>query len=168
MFRKKSMNQKIQKWLFLTALIVLIQGCQKDDICPEGTETTPLLVIAFYDAEDPSRLKAVQNLVVQAEGEDVLLGPTTTNTISIPLRTTKSITEYRLVANSGMSTENEDRISFSYDPAPQYLNRACGYKVNFKNMDANTLQDVENWIISEIIVQENVENETEAHISITH
>lgn len=161
------MNQ-IQKWLFLTAFIFMAQGCQKDDICPEGTETTPLLVIEFYDAEDPSRLKAVQNLVVRAAGEEIFLGPVTTNSISIPLRTNENVTEYSFISNNGGNTENEDVISFSYDPAPRYLNRACGYKVEFTNIDANTLQDEDNWIISEIIIQENVENETEAHISITH
>ncbi len=160
--------KQVQKWLFLAVFIFLAQGCQKDDICPEGTETTPLLIIEFYDAEDPSRLKAVPNLVVQAAGEEIFLGPTTTNSIRIPLRTTEAVTEYQLVFDSGGSSENEDRISFSYDPAPRYLNRACGYVVHFKNIDANTLQDEDNWIISEIILQENIENETEAHISITH
>lgn len=158
----------IKKWLFLAAFIFVAQGCQKDDICPEGTETTPLLVIEFYDAEDPSQLKAVQNLLVQADGEEVFLGPETVNKITIPLKTNEGVTEYRFIRNSGRSTENEDRISFSYDPAPEYLNRACGFKVNFENIDANTLPDEDNWIVSEVILQENVENETEAHISITH
>ena len=161
------MNQ-IQKWLFLAGFIFVAQGCQKDDICPQDTETTPLLVIEFHDAADPSQLKAVQNLVVRAAGEDIFLGPETVNTISIPLRTNENVTEYSFIFNSGASTENEDRISFSYDPAPEYLNRACGYKVNFTNIDANTLQDDDNWIVSEVILQENVENESEAHISITH
>ncbi len=159
---------RIQKWLFLAVFIVAAQGCQKDDICPEGSETTPLLVIEFYDVADPSQLKAVPNLVVQADGEEIFSGPETVNTISIPLRTNENVTEYRFIRNSGRDTENEDRISFSYDPAPEYLNRACGYKVNFENIDANTLPDDDNWIVSEVILQENVENETEAHISITH
>lgn len=159
---------KIQKWLFLAGFIIMAQGCQKDDICPEGTETTPLLVIEFYDAQDPSRLKAVQNLLVKASGEEIYSGPATANTIRIPLKTNDNVTEYSFTANSGSSSANEDVISFTYDPSPQYLNRACGYKVNFKNLDANTLQDDNNWIVSEIVLQENVENETEAHISITH
>lgn len=161
------MNQ-IKNWLILAAFSVVVLGCQKDDICPEGTETTPLLFIEFYDAEDPSRLKAVQNLTVRAAGKEIFLGPVTTNNIKIPLRTNENVTEYSFIANSGGSSENEDKISFTYDPAPRYLNRACGYKVEFTNIDANTLRDEDNWIISEIIVQENVENETEAHISITH
>lgn len=162
------MNQ-IKKWLFIAGFGVLSLGCQKDDICPEGTETTPLLVIEFYDQEDPSRLKAVQNLVVRASsGESVFLGPVTTNSISIPLKTNESVTEYIFTANNNSSAENEDIISFSYDPQTQYLNRACGFKVNFMNIDANTLQDENNWIVSEIILHQNVENETTAHISITH
>ena len=161
------MNQ-IQKWLFLAVFSALALGCQKDDICPEGTETTPLLVIEFYDVEDPSRLKAVQNLVVKAAGKEVFLGPVTTNTISIPLKTDEGVTEYSFTANNNSSSENEDLINFSYDPQTEYLNRACGFKVNFTNIDVNTQQDEDNWILSEIVLQENVENETEAHISIIH
>jgi len=161
------MNQ-IQKWLFLAVFSALALGCQKDDICPEGTETTPLLVIEFYDVEDPSRLKAVQNLVVKAAGKEVFLGPVTTNSISIPLKTDEGVTEYSFTANNNSSSENEDLINFSYDPQTEYLNRACGFKVNFTNIDVNTQQDEDNWILSEIVLQENVENETEAHISIIH
>ena len=35
--------------LFLTTLLI---GCEKDDICPEDTSTTPRLIIRFYDIED--------------------------------------------------------------------------------------------------------------------
>ncbi|WP_051205326.1 DUF6452 family protein [Salinimicrobium xinjiangense] len=161
--------RKFQKWLFSGIFIFLSLSCQKDDICPEGTETTPLLIIQFYDPEDPTRLKAVQNLTVRASGmEENYLGPVTTNEISIPLRTDANSTEYIFTYNSGSDQENEDLVSFSYSPNPQYINRACGYKINYTNLDVGIQQDDQNWILSEIILQENVENETEAHISFTH
>lgn len=147
---------------------ILLFGCQKDDICPEGTETTPLLVIEFYDVQDPSRLKAVQNLVVQATGEDIYLGPETTNRIEIPLKTAENVTEYQFTSSDQSGSENTDVIRFSYDPSPQYLNRACGYKVNYENIDAGTVPDENNWINSEVVLQENIENEAEVHIAITH
>lgn len=168
MFRKKDMKH-IQKWLFLGGLIILIQGCQKDDICPAGTATTPLLVIEFYDSEDPTRLKAVPDLVVRASGmEEILLGPQTTNSISIPLRTDGNFTEYTFTYNGGEEDENEDVVTVRYSPNPEYINRACGFRINYSNIDVSVNGDGDNWILSSIILQENIENETEAHISFTH
>jgi hypothetical protein len=159
----------IQKWLFSLLFLALLSGCQKDDICPEGTATTPLLIIEFIDSEDPTRLKAVQNLEVRAVGmEESYLGPVTTNEISIPLRTDQNSTEYIFTFNSGSDEENEDRVTFSYDPDPEYINRACAYRINYTSLDVVVHGDDNNWILSEIILQENVENETEAHISFTH
>ncbi len=160
---------RFQKWLFLGGFFVLTLGCQRDDICPEGTETTPLLVIEFYDPLDPTRLKAVSNLTVRASGkEEVLLGPETVNTISIPLKTNENFTEYIFTTNSNSDEENEDIVSFTYSPDPEYLNRACGYKINYNGLDVAVNADEDNWIISETIIQESVENETEAHIYFTH
>lgn len=158
----------IQKWLFLGVVFTVMQGCQKDDICPEGTATTPLLVIEFYDREDITRLKAVRNLTIQASGmEEPLLDPETTNSISIPLRTNENSTEYIFTYNSG-DEENRDTVSFSYSPNPEYINRACGYRINYNNLDVAVHDDEDNWIISALILQENIEDETEAHISFTH
>lgn len=161
--------KQFQRCLFLTVFFFIILGCQKDDICPPGTETTPQLVIEFYDATDPSRLKAVQNLVVRATGQEQnLLGPITTNTITIPLRTDQNFTEYSFKASSAGEQQNEDLITFSYTPTPEYLNRACGYKINFTDLGVTSHNDSSNWIFSEVVLQENLENEAQAHIAITH
>lgn len=160
---------RFQKWFFLAGFFLILLGCQRDDICPEGTETTPLLVIEFYDPLDPTRLKAVPNLMVRASGkEEILLGPSTVNTISIPLRTGENFTEYVFTTNANSEEENEDIITFTYSPDPEYLNRACGYKINYNNLDVSVHDDENNWILSETIIQESVENETEAHIYLTH
>ncbi|WP_051286414.1 DUF6452 family protein [Salinimicrobium terrae] len=160
---------RFQKWLFLVGFIFLAFGCQRDDICPEGTETTPLLVIEFYDPLDPTRLKAVPNLMIRASGkEDILMGPETVNTISVPLRTNENFTEYIFTTNTNSDEENEDVVSFTYSPDPEYLNRACGYKVNYNSLDVAVNEDNNNWILSETIIQESIENETEAHIYFTH
>lgn len=160
---------RFQKWLFLAGFIFLSHGCQRDDICPEGTETTPLLVIEFYDPLDPTRLKAVPNLTVRASGkEEVFVGPVTVNSISIPLRTDENFTEYILTYDSGGDDENEDIVSFTYSPDPEYLNRACGYKINFNSLDAAVHGDGDNWILTETVIQESVVNDTEAHIYFTH
>ena len=35
--------------LILIVSIIFLTSCEKDDICPESTQTTPRLVITFYD-----------------------------------------------------------------------------------------------------------------------
>ena len=161
--------KQFQKCFFLAALFFVFWGCQKDDICPPGTETTPNLVIEFYDATDPSRLKAVENLVVRAtDREDILLGPVTTNTVTIPLKTNENFTEYSFMIEAGGEGENEDIITFTYAPTLEYINRACGYRVEFLDIGVTAHNDDNNWIFSEVILQENIENEAEAHIAITH
>ncbi|NJY63725.1 hypothetical protein HC174_13325 [Salinimicrobium sp. CDJ15-81-2] len=159
----------IQKWLFLGVFFFLLMGCQKDDICPAGTATTPLLVIEFYDSQDPTGLKAVQDLVVQASGmEEIYFGPETTNSISIPLRTDQNFTDYTFTYNSDGEDENEDIVTFRYSPNPEYINRACGFRINYSNIDVSVQGEDNNWILSTLILQQNIENETEAHISFTH
>jgi hypothetical protein len=168
MFRTSKLK-RAQKWLFSAVILLLFAGCQKDDICPQGTETTPMLVIEFYDAADPSSLKAVSNLVVIASGkEERFFGPTTANTVSIPLKTDETFTEYRFILANGSPNENEDIVTFTYTPTPVYLNRACGFKIAYENLDVTVTSDEDNWILGEIVLQENVENETAAHISFTH
>lgn len=155
--------------LFLLSLFPIFSGCQKDDICPAGSETTPRLVIEFYDTEDPTTLKAVEDLVIIAEGmEDPYLGPAITNSVEIPLRTTEGTTTYSFISNSGTAEENEDVVTFSYNPAPEYLNRACGYKINFNNLVVSIHPDEDNWLQSAILLEQNIENEAAAHLTFTH
>ena len=37
--------------------IITLQNCERDDICAEGTTTTPRLLIEFYDASNPDDFK---------------------------------------------------------------------------------------------------------------
>lgn len=160
----------LKRFLPVLYLLFLLPGCQRDDICPEDIEVTPLLIVEFYDREDPSRLKAVPNLLVYATNqEDTLFGPQNVNRIEIPLRTDQNTTEYRFVRNSGTASKNQDIITFFYNPSPEYINRACGFVVNYLGMEASIADDENNWIIRESVQQTNVENETEeAHIFLMH
>src|SRR5690606_23270464 len=149
---------------------LLFSGCQKDDICPEGTETTPLVQIEFFNAEDSEVLKVVPGLtIIEVETNDTLFGPETTNHVNIPLRTTQSYTEYRFIANGDTDEANEDLVRFDYLPTPDYINRACGCKINFLDLSLNRRAEEQRWIISDFIVIDDIENEAETHhISFTH
>ncbi|MBC8754810.1 hypothetical protein H2O64_09020 [Kordia sp. YSTF-M3] len=145
---------------------ILSFSCEKDDICPEGTLTTPLLVIEFFDADihiatGEDVLKNVTGLWVEAvdptmevvviDGVDVMVivdpiqsDAQTVNTVSIPLRTQQNSTEYRFISgyeedDMGVQTAgNEDIITFNYEAQEIFLSRACGYIVNYTLEDDPT------------------------------
>jgi len=161
--------------MFVVAWATLLSfSCEKDDICAEGTITTPLLVIEFFDAANTSGedvLKNVTNLwveavnpnteVVQVEGVDVTVivdpiqtSPQTVNTISIPLRTQEGSTEYRFIADYELDENNnqlgnEDILTFNYETQEIFLSRACGYYTNYTLNVSNGVEvtpDTDNWI----------------------
>ena len=47
---------------FIYLFLIVILSCEKDDICPETTQTTPRLVIEFYDLTNPDVLLQVPGL----------------------------------------------------------------------------------------------------------
>ena len=61
----------MKKIVFITLSLLLavsFWNCEKDDICAEGTPTTPRVIIEFYDAANPTVLKNVTNLRVEEFG----------------------------------------------------------------------------------------------------
>ena len=180
--------------LITTAFLSL--SCEKDDICVEGTITTPLLVIEFFDAANTSgeeTTKNVTNLWVEAvdpnteiiDGVTFIVDPIqttaeTTNTVSIPLRTQEGTTEYKFISgyeedDTGMQTAgNEDILTFNYETQEIFLSRACGYITNYTlnvSDGAVVTPDTDNWINTATGIQIseiNVQNETVTHVKIFH
>ena len=77
--------------LILIVSIIFLTGCEKDDICPESTQTTPRLVITFYDIDNTQERKNVESLAVYAVRDNELvliedISGITTDSIAIPLR----------------------------------------------------------------------------------
>lgn len=170
------MKRYTYKFLLICFLIASV-GCQRDDICPESTETTPLLIIRFYDVENPDELQAPQNLRVRSVGNDTtaVYNRYSQDSIAIPLRTDQDITEYIFTLNTPAAPEegeepeepgNSDAISFSYGREEEYLNRACAFKVNYVGLKIDVENDDDNWIQDIQIERANVEDQTQAHVSI--
>lgn len=162
--------------LGLTGLL-FITACQRDDICPESTQTTSLLVIRFYDAQNRETPQAPINLRVREVGRDTSwIERKNLDSIAIPLRTNTDETLYEFTLNAQENDSidenqsiptNTDILRFSYAREQEYINRACSYKVNFIDLQVqqDTLEDGP-WISDFIIEKTTVEDETSAHISI--
>lgn len=159
-------------------LIVFIFACEKDDICADGTPTTPRLIVKFYDATLPDETKTVANLAVYGlndQNEPVFFDNiANTDSLAVPLRTDANVTQ--LVFHKDITDLNDllvgnpDNLDISYNREDQYVSRACGYKAIFELLSTNLTTDVDNWILNIEINTDNstVENEQEAHIKVFH
>ncbi|MFN2261353.1 MAG: DUF6452 family protein [Psychroflexus sp.] len=157
--------------IFLFVCITnLFWSCERDDICPLGTSTTPRLIIEFFDVTEPETNKAVPNLQVVADGQENGRLFENASEIAIPLRTSDDQTAFNFTINS-QSEDNgvTNRVIFNYSTEEIYINRACGYKVQFFGLQTTiaTEEDPENQWISNISIEETqIEDELETHVYI--
>lgn len=145
---------------FLATLILftLFTSCVKDDFCIDPT--TPNLVIAFYDYNNPDNLKTTTNLTVWAEGKEELYTNGSLDSILIQLDPGNDFTVYHL------SLDNvEDEITVTYTRKKVFVSRSCGFKYNFENLEVPFTTN--NWIIDTQVTNHTVEDETE-HIKILY
>jgi hypothetical protein len=166
--------------IFLFTIGAII-SCERDDICPAATPTTPKLIVQFYDRVDTETIKFVPQIRVQGvNNNNVLEGYNAVNVqkLELPLRTDTTATQYRLRRNYSNNNNgtpddpsddfpngNEDIITIKYITEQVFVSRACGYKTIFKNVTLTIEPDSDNWIASRQSVTDNqsVEDETTAH-----
>lgn len=154
----------------------LIQSsCERDDLCAETTPVTPLLIIRFFDADNPTTLKAPNNLAIIALESSQPTEPfltTSSDSIAIPLRTNANLTSFSFTLNSDENDteqENIDVLSFSYTTEEEFVSEACGFRVIYEDLqNGNAPQDDGPWIQNIDIENTTVNDQIEAHISIFH
>ena len=167
------MNRIVILVLLFTASFT---GCEKDDICAETTPTTPRLIIDFYDFTNPTLTKHVTNLGVIGEGVETVILFNGVSKIQIPLDLTKDISKYQFILNYGNSDPifiNTDNLQFDYTRNNVFVSRACGYKTlftlsptsPFTQTDATTPDGL--WMKNITVLQSNINNEDETHLSIS-
>lgn len=158
--------------ILITGLTLLLSSCERDDICAETTPVTPLLVIEFFDIDNPIEPKIPTGLIVVENGETVGLSFDAA-TISIPLRTNVDQTDFLFVLNAGSEEledpENVDGLSFNYTRTEEYISKACGFRVTYNALDPTRIaQDDGFWIDDIQVINPTIEDETSAHIRILH
>jgi len=162
----------IKKIVLFVITLFIVNSCTKDDICSEGTPTTPFLIITFKNFNNPLFSKSVTNLTVSniIENDTThIVKSTTIDSIAIPLRTGLDFTDYLFVQNDqDESPGNTDGVTFSYIREDVYINRACAYKTIYNFLSADREVDTNNWIQEIIVNKFIVENEEETHVTIYH
>ncbi|MCP9200766.1 DUF6452 family protein [Gramella sp. GC03-9] len=175
-----------KNFLLLLFCLLGLMGCQRDDICPESTATTPLLIIRFYENVEPFEATAPQNLSIREEGNEeyatvrnqtgnvIRYFRYTQDSLAIPLRTDNDVTDYEFTVNTPQASEEEpvdpgntDILRFSYGRQEEYINRACAYKVNYVGLKVELEEGEDgNWIEEIQIENANIDDQNQAHVSI--
>lgn len=149
-----------------------IFNCEKDDICEEGTPTTPRLIVEFYDNNNPTVKKTVTNLAVVGENMTDSLKFNGVSKIEVPLKTITNTSNFSFVfdsENSNTTLINNDNVEVNYLRNDVFISRACGYKTVFELDSTNGMKfipDSNNWIKEIAIQNPNILNENEVHVKI--
>lgn len=162
----------IKKLVLLLFVSLVLNSCTKDDICSEGTPTTPLLIIKFKNYDNPLFSKTVNNLTVTTivDNDTIhLYRFQTIDSIAIPLNTGEDFTDYLFVKDDeNENSGNTDKINFNYQRESVYINRACSFKAIYTFLSADREIDSDNWIDEITVNKLIIENEEETHVTIFH
>ncbi len=164
------MKKHFLYFILIISSIIGSSSCERDDICID--DTTPNFVLRFYDTDDPTDFKTVNQLSVKSDATEIAgdsLVFTSLDSIGIPVNVTTNMTQYVVTINSNdITTLNRDTITINYMPQEIFVGRACGFKSVFNNVTYTITNDSDNWIKSFEIVTETIADETNAHIKIFH
>lgn len=166
----------MKKIIYFLLALIGFSSCEKDDICDSNTDTTPRLVIEFYDnlTAVPTR-KNIVNLGIIAPELTTGIGYTGVSKIYVPLKIGADTTIFNFIQNGSNAVatdDNVDVLTFNYSRKTLYVSRACGYKTNFilNNINPIVLADGPSndgfWIQSIQIVKSEIENEKDIHVKI--
>ena len=146
--------------LLLGLILVVITSCEKDDYCIKNP-VTPHLVLRFYDDSNKEALKSVDELYVWAAGKDSLFSGVQTDSIYIPLNSTKTETIYYFSNGTSVNT-----FTISYTPEEEYVSRYCGYKMIYQgvNFTSNTTW-IKNFTPTTLTT---ITSDNAAHVQIYH
>ena len=165
----------MKKNLFLIiGILFLLTSCQHNDICTENQPSTPRLVIKFYDYDFPTHLKAVEDFnAKEINSTDFYFENNKNDTIvQIPLQTSENQTIYEFVIHKDQEEEEEksQQIKFNYNTEEIYINRPCGFKNTFDNLEAELIEEnTDHWIKEIEIPHENtIDDENTTHLYIYH
>ncbi len=157
---KKFTTKFIISFFFL--ILSVISACQKDDICTAGT--TPDLQIKFFAYNDTVE-KPVDTLyvIVLPLQDTIINGRNDMINLSLALNVNADTTNFVL-----SSVHNNDTITFRYIRERIFVSKACGYKINFHDLNVDLQQDNDNWIKQIDILNHDIITDTVVHVQIYH
>lgn len=160
--------------IILPLLLISLLSCEKDDICVEGD--TPLMVLRFYDQQNPGEPKTVTDLRVIGIGRNATLNTfadrADLDSIALPLDPAASRSGFIMISNSaeenGVETGNLDTLYIDYQVREEFVSRACGFVARFENLSFELAGGADPWIQEVEILRDEVTDQTSAHVKIYH
>ena len=159
---------KIWVSLCLLVLVLGLSSCQRDDLCGENFQVTPRLNIEFYDFTEPEELKSYSNLVLINDRIADTIAFDGGNSISIPLATGADQTTFRLIKNVGTEEPQEDTLKFTYSRRNNFVNRPCGFKQEYIDLQAQVLDNDNRWIENTNVRKSVIRSDENIHLFIFH
>ena len=150
---------------FIVTMFVLLfsfLSCEKDDVCL--SPMTPKLVFRLYDNVQIDDLKEAEHLyIIALPDNDTVYKDVQTDSIAISLDVNQDAAKYIFVKDN-----NNDTVLCTYQRKNIFVSKACGYKTNFYQLDVEKVVDADNWILNLNVENQEVTNDTLAHVKIYH
>ena len=145
---------------FIFLLLIVFLGCEKDDICIEGSENTSRITIGFIDYETKG-VKDISLNSIRGIGLDSIIEIKSEGNLKLPLKANSNKTKYLLEYN-----ETFDTLVISHHTFHKYLNRSCGYIANFIVKSDTEISKNSGWIKEVSIENDSIFNEEKTNILI--
>ena len=152
------MIKRYHNILFL--LVIIILGCEKDDICIEGSENTSRITIGFIDFESKSS-KGINLNTIRGIGIDSIIEDFNGDKLKLPLMVNSNKTKYVFEYS-----ETLDTLILHHQTIHKYLNRSCGYISNFIVKSDTEISKNHGWIKEVSIENDSIFNEEKTNILI--
>ncbi len=149
------------KHLRFLVLTLIFLGCEKDDICIEGSENTNRITIGFINNESKNLTGINLSFIKAIDNDSVLSESFSGSELKLPLMVNSNQTKYILELN-----KVKDTLIVFHQTSHLYLNRSCGFKSNFLIKSDTEILKESGWIREISIVQDSIFNEEKTNIHI--
>ena len=141
-------------------MLTITIGCEKDDICIEGSENTNRITIGFIDYENKNEIGISLNSI-KGVGLDSIIEGFSGNNLKLPLMVNSNRTRYIFEHN-----ETLDTVNIHHKTIHKYLNRSCGFISNFIIKSDTEISKNHGWIREVSILNDSIFNEEKTNILI--
>ena len=149
------------KHLRFLVLTLIFLGCEKDDICIEGSENTNRITIGFINNESKNLTGINLSFIKGINNDSVLSESFSGDELKLPLMVNSNETKYILEQNN-----IKDTLIIFHQTDHLYLNRSCGFKANFLIQSDTKITKNSGWIREVSIEQDSIFNEEKTNIFI--
>ena len=149
------------KHLRFLVLTLIFLGCEKDDICIEGSENTNRITIGFINNESKNLTGINLSFIKGINNDSILSESFSGSELKLPLMVNSNETKYILELN-----KIKDTLIIYHQTSHIYLNRSCGFKSNFLIKSDTEILKESGWIREISIVQDSIFNEEKTNIHI--